>query len=82
VDAGTLRGDLVELATQMLDIYAGDTSRAALRLILEADGIPGVAEHYEAMRRSQLPAARATLSGRPLPRGRPFARARSGTRPE
>jgi hypothetical protein len=73
VDAGTLRGDLVELAAQMLEIYAGDTSRAALRLILEADGIPGVAEHYE---------ARPTPSGRPLPRGRPFARARSGTRPE
>jgi len=31
VDTGTLRGDLVELATQMLDIYAGDTSRVALR---------------------------------------------------
>src|SRR6516162_8017145 len=29
VDTGTLRGDLVELATQMLDIYAGDTSRVA-----------------------------------------------------
>jgi hypothetical protein len=28
VDAGTLRGDLMEPATQMLDIYAADTSRA------------------------------------------------------
>ena len=27
VDTGTLRGDLVELATQMLDIYAGETSK-------------------------------------------------------
>lgn len=58
VDTGSLRGDLVELATQMLDIYAGHTSRAALRLALEAASIPGVAEHYEAMRRDQIRAAR------------------------
>jgi len=58
---GTLRGDLVELATQMLDIYAGDTSRVALRLGLEAAAIPGVAEHYEAMRRAQALAARAIV---------------------
>ncbi len=61
VDTGTLPGDLVELATQMLDIYAGDTSRAALRLGLEAAAIPGVAEHYEAMRRAQVLAARAIV---------------------
>jgi AcrR family transcriptional regulator len=58
VDTGTLHGDLVELATQMLEIYAGDTGRAALRLGLEAAAIPGVAEHYEAMRRAQTRAAR------------------------
>src|SRR3984957_3660476 len=61
VDTGTLHGDLVELATQMLEIYAGDTSRAALRLGLEAAAIPGVAEHYEAMRRAQTRAARAIV---------------------
>jgi AcrR family transcriptional regulator len=61
VDTGTLHGDLVELATQMLDIYAGDTGRAALRLGLEAAAIPGVAEHYEAMRRAQTLAARAIV---------------------
>ena len=32
VDTGTLHGDLVELATQILDIYVGDTGRVALRL--------------------------------------------------
>jgi AcrR family transcriptional regulator len=58
VDTGTLHGDLVELATQMLDLYAGPASRAALRLMLEAGAIPGVAEHYEAMRMSQVRAAR------------------------
>ena len=61
VDTGTLRGDLIELATQMLDIYAGDTSRVALRLGLEAAAIPGVAEHYEALRRAQALAARAIV---------------------
>src|SRR5690348_1471444 len=49
-DTGTLRGDLVELATQMLDIYAGDTSRVSLRLELEAAAIPGVAVHYAQIR--------------------------------
>ena len=61
VDTGTLRGDLVELATQMLGIYAGDTSRVALRLGLEAAAIPGVAEHYTQLRRAQVLAARAIV---------------------
>jgi AcrR family transcriptional regulator len=61
VDTGTLHGDLVELATQVLDIYVGDTGRASLRLGLEAAAIPGVAEHYEAMRRAQTLAARAIV---------------------
>ncbi len=60
-DTGTLRGDLAELAAQMLDIYAGDTSRVALRLALEADAIPGVAEHYAQMRQAQVLAARAIV---------------------
>ena len=41
MDTGTLHGDLVELATQILDIYVGDTGRVALRLSLEAAAIPG-----------------------------------------
>jgi AcrR family transcriptional regulator len=61
VDTGTLPGDLVELATQMLDIYGGDTGRAALRLTLEASDIPGVAEHYAAMRLAEIQAARAIV---------------------
>jgi AcrR family transcriptional regulator len=61
VDTGTLHGDLVELATQMLDLYAGPSSRAALRLSLEAATIPGVAEHYEGQRTSQVRAARAIV---------------------
>ena len=61
VDTGTLRGDLVEMATQMLDIYAGEVSRVALRLGLEAAAIPGVAEHYAQMRHAQVLAARAIV---------------------
>ncbi|GAA0464348.1 hypothetical protein Ade02nite_31300 [Paractinoplanes deccanensis] len=61
VDTGTLHGDLVELATQMLDIYSGPSSRAALRLSLEAGAIPGIAEHYQATRTAQILAARAIV---------------------
>jgi AcrR family transcriptional regulator len=60
-DTGTLRGDLTELAVQMLDLYAGPSSQAALRLSLEAEAIPGVAEHYDGIRRSQVLAARAIV---------------------
>jgi hypothetical protein len=61
VDTGTLRGDLIQLATQVLDIYAGATGKAAMRLGLEAATIPGIAEHWEAMRLAQIRAARAIV---------------------
>jgi AcrR family transcriptional regulator len=60
-DTGTLRGDLTELAAQMLELYAGRDSQAVLRLHVEAAAIPGVAEHYAAVRRSQVLAARAIV---------------------
>jgi AcrR family transcriptional regulator len=61
VDTGTLRGDLTELAVQMLDLYAGRSGRASMRLGLEAELIPGVAEHYAGLRRSHVLAARAIV---------------------
>ena len=61
VDTGTLHGDLAELATQILDLYLGPANRAAMRLNLEATTIPGIAEHYEALRTSQVLAARAIV---------------------
>lgn len=61
VDTGTLRGDLTELAVQMLGLYAGRASRASMRLSLEAEFIPGVAEHYAGLRRSHVLAARAIV---------------------
>ncbi len=58
VDTGTLHGDLVELAAQLVALYAGPCGRAALRLHLEAASITGIAEHYEQIRTAQIGAAR------------------------
>lgn len=60
-DTGSLRGDLVELARQMLRLYLGDLGRAALRLGHEAHAIPELAEQYDAQRRAQVTAARAMV---------------------
>jgi AcrR family transcriptional regulator len=61
VDTGTLHGDLVRLTTQLIELYAGEHGRAALRLALEAAAVPGVAERYEAMRSAQRATARAIV---------------------
>jgi AcrR family transcriptional regulator len=61
VDTGTLRGDLLALARQMLELYLGDNGRAALRLGHEARAIPELTEHYDALRRAQTLAARAMV---------------------
>jgi AcrR family transcriptional regulator len=61
VDAGDVREELVQLALQLLRRYLGDAGRAALRIGLEADRIPGVAEHWAAIRESQVLAARAIV---------------------
>jgi AcrR family transcriptional regulator len=61
VDTGTLRGDLTELAAAMLGLYADRSGRAALRMNLEGESIPGVAEHFAALRRSHVLAARAIV---------------------
>ncbi|HEX3790596.1 MAG TPA: TetR/AcrR family transcriptional regulator [Pseudonocardiaceae bacterium] len=68
VDTGTLRGDLIELAKQVINLYVGDGGRAAQRIGLEAAAIPGVAEHYEALHQSQIRAAR-TIVRRGISRG-------------
>jgi AcrR family transcriptional regulator len=58
VDTGSLREDLVRLARQILGLYLGDAGRAALRLDLEGDLIPGLADRLRALRTSQVLAAR------------------------
>jgi AcrR family transcriptional regulator len=60
-DTGTLRGDLTKLAVHMLELYAGPDRQAVLRLHVEAAAIAGVAEHYAAVGRSQVLAARAIV---------------------
>lgn len=61
VDSGTLRGDLVLLTRQLLDIYRGESGRAVLRLIVEAPSIPDVGSRWESLRESQVLAARAMV---------------------
>ncbi len=58
VDTGTLRDDLIQLARQVLDLYLGSAGKAALRLALDGDLIPGLAERLSALRTSQVRAAR------------------------
>jgi AcrR family transcriptional regulator len=60
-DTGTLRGDLVHLARQMLELHVGDTNPAVLRLGVEAASIPEVAQRWAVLRESQVLAARAMV---------------------
>jgi len=60
-DTGTLRGDLVHLARQLLELHVGDDNQAVLRMGVEAATIPGLAERWARLRESQVLAARATV---------------------
>lgn len=61
IDTGTVRDDLVRLAEQMLDSYFGESGPATIRLLLEADRVPGVAEYVAELREAQVLAARAIV---------------------
>nr|BFE36101.1 hypothetical protein GCM10010200_083520 [Actinomadura rugatobispora] len=56
-----MRGDLVRLARQIMDLYLGDRHEAVLRLDVEARRIPEIRRHWEQLRESQVPAARAMV---------------------
>src|SRR4051794_41886782 len=71
VDTGTLAGDLVQLATQMLDVYAGEAGRAALRLPPGGAPIPRGAENHQAKRAGPIPAPRPPRARGERPRGPP-----------
>ncbi len=58
IRTGNVRDDLIELASQLLRNQLGEAGRATMRIMLEADRIPGVAEHWNAIRESQILAAR------------------------
>ncbi|MFC5948402.1 TetR/AcrR family transcriptional regulator [Pseudonocardia lutea] len=61
VDTGTLRGDLVRLARQLLEMHLGPSGRAFERMGLDAPQLPGVAERWERHREAQVRAARAMV---------------------
>ncbi|MBB4932963.1 AcrR family transcriptional regulator [Lipingzhangella halophila] len=61
VDTGSVRGDLVQLVWQMTELYGGENGRAALRLLMEAENIPGLAERYTELAQAQIMAARAIV---------------------
>ena len=61
IEAGNVRDELVQLARQLFVQYLGDAGRAAFRIALEADRIPGVAGHWASIRQSQVLAARAIV---------------------
>ncbi|MCF7549877.1 TetR/AcrR family transcriptional regulator [Pseudonocardia sp. WMMC193] len=60
-DTGTLRGDLLALARQLLVHHLGAEGQALRRLGVEYLTIPDVAEAWETHRRSRLEAARAMI---------------------
>jgi len=68
VEAGNVRDELVRLARRLLDQYVGDAGQVMLRISLEAERIPGVAEHWAAIRESRILAAR-TIVRRAIARG-------------
>ncbi|TVT14929.1 TetR/AcrR family transcriptional regulator, partial [Amycolatopsis acidiphila] len=61
IEPADVREELVQLARQLFGHYLGDAGRAAFRIALEADRIPGVAEHWASIRQSQILAARAIV---------------------
>jgi AcrR family transcriptional regulator len=61
-DTGSVRGDHIHLARQVLVRYLGDAGRAALRIGLETHLLPDVAREHQRARRAQLVAGRAIVS--------------------
>jgi AcrR family transcriptional regulator len=61
VDTGTVRGDLVQLVRQQLELFVSEQGPAAMRLGFEARGTPQLAERYDEMVQAQILAARAMV---------------------
>jgi AcrR family transcriptional regulator len=58
VRAENVREELIELASQLMASYLPDSGRSMLRLSLEADRIPGLQRHWDAVAEAQIRAAR------------------------
>jgi AcrR family transcriptional regulator len=61
IDTGSVRADLVALARQMLGAFLGESGRATIRLLTDADSVPGAHGHFAAMQLAQVRAARAIV---------------------
>jgi AcrR family transcriptional regulator len=61
VDTGSIRGDLVALAVQLLDLYFGAAGRAVVRLEIDTLEDGGLHDVVRGLRRSQIRAARAVV---------------------
>ncbi|MGW6335975.1 TetR/AcrR family transcriptional regulator [Nocardia rhamnosiphila] len=59
-DTGDVRRDLLSLAEQLAETYAGDNGRAFLRIYIEGDSIPGFREYWE-FQQDQMRVARSIL---------------------
>ncbi|ALJ21724.1 TetR/AcrR family transcriptional regulator [Microbacterium sp. No. 7] len=60
-DTGSLRGDLLSIARQLMASYLGDAGRAFMRLNVESGAAEAIGERYAAWSTSQVRAARATV---------------------
>jgi AcrR family transcriptional regulator len=61
IDTGAVRDDLIALARQMLALFLGDSGRAVIRLLTDADTVPVVHGHVAEVQRAQARAARAIV---------------------
>lgn len=61
IDTGSVRDDLVALARQLLAGFLGDSGRATIRLLTDADSVPGAHGHFAETQRAQVRAARAIV---------------------
>jgi AcrR family transcriptional regulator len=67
-DTGSLRGDLLNIARQLMSSHLGEAGRAFMRLRVEAGLADSIGARYRQWSESQIEAARATV-GRAIERG-------------
>ncbi|MCX4098598.1 TetR/AcrR family transcriptional regulator [Nocardia sp. alder85J] len=60
-EAGDVRTELLELTRNLLRNYLADYGRSTMRLTLEAHLVPGLEEHWDEVRSSQILAARSIV---------------------
>jgi AcrR family transcriptional regulator len=61
INTGSVRDDLIRMATQLMDSYLGEAGPARIRLLVQAESVPGVRERIAEIQRAQVLAARAIV---------------------